>query len=165
MLDRCVLPWCWTGASYLDAGQVILTLMLDRCLTLMLDRCILPWCWTSVSYLDAGQVFGCSDDVSTQVKLVLASEGDDVDLGDVISCYLRKHTNTLKPQLHAHSIWWSNSLVMFWNSVFMAVVFDFPKSTEGIFRVQVARKQQYTVMVYLHWWTRTQSMTGFGLQT
>ena len=75
------------GDPYLDAGQVYLTLMLDMW--------FLPWCWTGVSYLDAGQVFGRSDDVSAQVQLVHASEGDDVDLGDVISCYLRKtHTYT-----------------------------------------------------------------------
>ena len=55
--NRWSLPWCWTGVSHLDAGQVYLTLMLDRCsyldagqvyLTLMLDRCILPWCWIGV---------------------------------------------------------------------------------------------------------------------
>ena len=104
------------GDSYLDAGQVYVTLMLDRW--------FLPWWWTGVSYLDAGQVFGRSDDVSAQVELVHASEGDDVDFCDVISCYLRKthkYTKTSASRsLHLVLNLWSSLKVRQknWNACF-----------------------------------------------
>ena len=125
MLDRCILPWCWTGDSYLDDGQVYLTLMLDRC-----SGAVMTFPLRSSWFMRR-----------KAMMLILVTSSP-------VTCV--KHTNTLKPQLHAHSIWCSTSKFLskpgrkIETPVFIAVVFDFAKFT---FKVQAIRKCQWSLPV------------------